>query len=150
MVNTFSNIQNLDINFPSPYAGVYHIAPLTLVNLHDDQNIDNRITRDLIYCLKDMETVNSYYKLEAVNITKTIQEKGFIHLIYHKRSAPIYIQDVQNPIITPEIMEKNIFKDFNYLNPLGTHETTGITLLTGNMEAPEYFTIVIKINITWD
>ena len=92
-----------------------------------------------------METVNSYYKLEAVNVIDTVQDKGFIHLIYHKRPVPVYIQDAQNPIITPNIMSKNIFKDFDYLNPLGTHETTGITLLIGNMEAPKYFTILITM-----
>ena len=142
MVNTFSNIQKLDINFPSPYAGVYHTAPLTFINLFTDNTLNPRIIKNITNCLKNMETVNSYYKLEAVNVIDTIQDKGFIHLIYHKRPVPVYIQDVQNPIITPKIMEKSIFTDFDYLDPLGTHETTGITLLTGNMEAPEDFTIV--------
>ena len=145
MVNTFSNVQKLDINFPSPYAGVYHTAPLTFINLFTDNQLDSLIIKNIANCLKNMETVNSYYKLEAVNVIDTIQDKGFIHLIYHKRPVPIYIQDAQNPIITPNIMSKNIFKDFDYLNPLGTHETTGITLLIGNMEAPEYFTIVITM-----
>lgn len=145
MVNTFSNIQNLDINFPSPYPGVYHTAPLTFINLFTDNPLDSRIIKNIANCLKDMETVNSYYKLEAVNVIDTIQDKGFIHLIYHKRPVPIYHQDVQNPIITPKIMEKNIFKDFDYLNSLGIHETTGITLLIGDMEAPEYFTIIITM-----
>ena len=145
MVNTFSNVQKLDINFPSPYAGVYHTAPLTFINLFTDSQLDSLIIKNIANCLKNMETVNSYYKLEAVNVIDTVQDKGFIHLIYHKRPVPVYIQDVQNPIITPNIMSKNIFKDFDYLNPLGTHETTGITLLIGNMEAPEYFTIVITM-----
>ena len=145
MVNTFSNIQKLDINFPSPYAGVYHTAPLTFINLFTDNTLNPRIIKNITNCLKNMETVNSYYKLEAVNVIDTIQDKGFIHLIYHKRPVPVYIQDAQNPIITPNIMSKNIFKDFDYLNPLGTYETTGITLLTGNMEAPEDFTIVITM-----
>ena len=145
MVNTFSNVQKLDINFPSPYAGVYHTAPLTFINLFTDNPLDSRIIKNIANCLKNMETVNSYYKLEAVNVIDTIQDKGFIHLIYHKRPVPVYIQDAQNPIITPKIMEKSIFKDFDYLNPLGTHETTGITLLIGNMEAPEYFTILITM-----
>ena len=145
MVNTFSNVQKLDINFPSPYAGVYHTAPLTFINLFTDNTLNPRIIKNITNCLKNMETVNSYYKLEAVNVIDTIQDKGFIHLIYHKRPVPVYIQDAQNPIITPNIMSKNIFKDFDYLNPLGTHETTGITLLIGDMEAPEYFTIVITM-----
>ena len=145
MVNTFSNVQKLDINFPSPYAGVYHTAPLTFINLFTDNTLNPRIIKNITNCLKNMETVNSYYKLEAVNVIDTIQDKGFIHLIYHKRPVPVYIQDVQNPIITPKIMENSIFKDFDYLNPLGTHETTGITLLIGNMEAPEDFTIVITM-----
>ena len=145
MVNTFSNVQKLDINFPSPYAGVYHTAPLTFINLFTDNQLDSRIIKNIANCLKNMETVNSYYKLEAVNVIDTVQDKGFIHLIYHKRPVPVYIQDAQNPIITPNIMSKNIFKDFDYLNPLGTHETTGITLLIGNMEAPKYFTIVITM-----
>ena len=145
MVNTFSNVQKLDINFPSPYAGVYHTAPLTFINLFTDNTLNPRIIKNIANCLKNMETVNSYYKLEAVNVIDTVQDKGFIHLIYHKRPVPVYIQDAQNPIITPNIMSKNIFKDFDYLNPLGTHETTGITLLTGNMEAPEDFTIVITM-----
>ena len=145
MVNTFSNVQKLDINFPSPYAGVYHTAPLTFINLFTDNTLNPRIIKNITNCLKNMETVNSYYKLEAVNVIDTVQDKGFIHLIYHKRPVPVYIQDAQNPIITPNIMSKNIFKDFDYLNPLGTHETTGITLLTGNMEAPEDFTIVITM-----
>ena len=145
MVNTFSNIQKLDINFPSPYAGVYHTAPLTFINLFTDNPLDSLIIKNIANCLKNMETVNSYYKLEAVNVIDTVQDKGFIHLIYHKRPVPVYLQDVQNPIITTNIMEKNIFKDFDYLNPLGTHETTGITLLIGNMEAPEDFTIVITM-----
>ena len=133
MVNTFSNVQKLDINFPSPYAGVYHTAPLTFINLFTDNTLNPRIIKNITNCLKNMETVNSYYKLEAVNVIDTIQDKGFIHLIYHKRPVPVYIQDAQNPIITPNIMSKNIFKDFDYLNPLGTHETTGTTLLIGNM-----------------
>ena len=145
MVNTLSNVQKLDINFPSPYAGVYHTAPLTFINLFTDNTLNPRIIKNITNCLKNMETVNSYYKLEAVNVIDTIQDKGFIHLIYHKRPVPVYIQDAQNPIITPDIMSKNIFKDFDYLNPLGTHETTGITLLIGNMEAPEYFTILITM-----
>ena len=145
MVNTFSNVQKLDINFPSPYAGVYHTAPLTFINLFTDNTLDSRIIKNIANCLKNMETVNSYYKLEAVNVIDTIQDKWFIHLIYNKRPVPVYIQDEQNPIIAPKIMEKSIFKDFDYLNPLGTHETTGITLLIGNMEAPEYFTIVITM-----
>ena len=145
MVNTLSNIQKLDINFPSPYAGVYHTAPLTFINLFTDNTLNPRIIKNITNCLKNMETVNSYYKLEAVNVIDTVQDKGFIHLIYHKRPVPVYIQDVQNPIITPKIMEKSIFNDFDYLNPLGTYETTGITLLTGNMEAPEDFTIVITM-----
>ena len=145
MVNTFSNVQKLDINFPSPYAGVYHTAPLTFINLFTDNPLDSLIIKNIVNCLKNMETVNSYYKLEAVNVIDTVQDKGFIHLIYHKRPVPVYIQDAQNPIITPNIMLKNIFKDFDYLNPLGTHETTGITLLIGDMEAPEYFTIVITM-----
>ena len=145
MVNTLSNVQKLDINFPSPYAGVYHTAPLTFINLFTDNTLNPRIIKNIANCLKNMETVNSYYKLEAVNVIDTVQDKGFIHLIYHKRPVPVYIQDAQNPIITPNIMSKNIFKDFDYLNPLGTHETTGITLLIGNMEAPEYFTIVITM-----
>ena len=145
MVHTFSNVQKLDINFPSPYAGVYHTAPLTFINLFTDNTLNPRIIKNIANCLKNMETVNSYYKLEAVNVIDTVQDKGFIHLIYHKRPVPVYIQDAQNPIITPNIMSKNIFKDFDYLNPLGTHETTGITLLTGNMEAPEDFTIVITM-----
>ena len=145
MVNTFSNVQKLDINFPSPYAGVYHTAPLTFINLFTDNTLNPRIIKNIANCLKNMETVNSYYKLEAVNVIDTVQDKGFIHLIYHKRPVPVYIQDVQNPIITPKIMEKSIFNDFDYLNPLGTYETTGITLLTGNMEAPADFTIVITM-----
>ena len=145
MVNTFSNVQKLDINFPSPYAGVYHTAPLTFINLFTDNTLNPRIIKNITNCLKNMETVNSYYKLEAVNVIDTVQDKGFIHLLYHTRPVPVYIQDAQNPIITPKIMEKSIFNDFDYLNPLGTHETTGITLLTGNMEAPEDFTIVITM-----
>lgn len=94
------------------------------------------------YCEYKPEKLELY---ENQELYKSLSDERVKKLGFKRVDGKLFKIYNHNPIITPNIMSKNIFKDFDYLNPLGTHETTGITLLIGNMEAPEYFTIVITM-----
>lgn len=133
-----------EIYIPTPFAGIYHIASLVYINAHDEDHLPDIIYKGLVSVLQDLETLNSYYKLDIINLTRLSNNQLLGTLIYTKRPRSIYPEDHNNPILTPKIMEYILLKELPILYPLGTY-TTPNTLLIGDMKAPE----ILTVNITF-
>lgn len=144
MNTQFLKTSQSEIYIPTPFAGMYHIASLVYINAHDENPLPDTIYKDLISALQDMKTLNSYYKLEIINLTRLSNNQLLGTLIYKKRSRFLYPEDYNNPIVTPKIMEYILLNELHLLDPLGI-ATTPSTLLTGDMKAPE----ILTVNITF-
>lgn len=144
MNTRFLNVTQSEIYIPTPFAGLYHIASIVYTNAHDENPLSDIIHKDLVSALQDMETLNSYYTLDIINITRLSNNQLLGTLIYKKRPRSIYPEDYNNPIVTPKIMEYILSKELHFLDPLGTY-TTPNTLLTGDMKAPK----ILTVNITF-
>lgn len=144
MNTRFLNVTQSEIYIPTPFAGLYHIASIVYTNAHDENPLSDTIHKDLVSALQDLKTLNSYYKLDIINITRLSNNQLLGTLIYNKRPRSIYPEDYNNPIVTPKIMEHILLKELPLLSPLGTY-TTPNTLLIGDMKAPK----VLTVNITF-
>lgn len=144
MNTRFLNVTQSEIYIPTPFAGLYHIASIVYTNAHDENPLSDIIHKDLVSALQDMETLNSYYTLDIINITRLSNNQLLGTLIYKKRPRSIYPEDYNNPIVTPKIIEYILLKELHFLDPLGTY-TTPNTLLTGDMKAPK----ILTVNITF-
>lgn len=144
MNTQFLKTSQSEIYIPTPFAGMYHIASLVYINAHDEDHLPDLIYEDLVSVLQDTETLNSYYQLNIINLTRLSNNQLIGTLIYKKRPRPIYPDDNDSPEITPDIMRYILLEELPLLNPLGI-ATTPNTLLTGNMKAPE----ILTVNITF-
>ena len=144
MNTQFLNVTQSKIYIPTPFAGMYHIAPIVYANAHDEDRLSDTIYKDLVSALQDLETLNSYYELDIINLTRLSNNQLLGTLIYKKRPRSLYPQDYNNPIVTPKIMEYILLNELHLLDTLGIY-TTPNTLLIGNMEAPE----ILTVNITF-
>lgn len=144
MDTQFLKTSQSEIYIPTPFAGMYHIASLVYINAHDEDHLPDIIYEDLVSVLQDTETLNSYYQLNIINLTRLSNNQLMGTLIYKKRPRPIYPDDNDSPEITPDIMKYILLEELPLLNPLGI-ATTPSTLLTGNMKAPE----ILTVNITF-
>ena len=144
MNTQFLKTSQSEIYIPTPFAGMYHIASLVYINAHDEDPLPDIIYEDLVSVLQDTETLNSYYKLDIINLTRLSNNQLLGTLIYNKRPRSIYPDDNDSPIVTPDIMRYILLEELPLMNPLGTY-TTPNTLLTGNMKAPK----VLTVNITF-
>lgn len=144
MNTQFLNVTQSEIYIPTPFAGLYHIASIVYANAHDEDPLPDTIYKDLISSLQDTDILNSYYKLEIINLTRLSNNQLLGTLIYNERPRSLYPDDYNNPIVTPKIMEYILLNELHSLDPLGTY-TTPNTLLTGNMEAPK----ILTVNITF-
>lgn len=142
MNTQFLTVTQSEIYIPTPFAGIYHIASITYANSHDENPLPDTIYRDLVSVLQDTDTLNSYYKLEIINLTRLSNNQLLGTLIYSQRPRSIYPEDHNNPIVTPKIMEHILLKELPLMDPLGIC-TTPNTLLIGDMKAPEIFTVNI-------
>ena len=144
MNTQFLKTSQSEIYIPTPFAGMYHISSLVYINAHDEDHLPDIIYEDLVSVLQDTETLNSYYQLNIINLTRLSNNQLIGTLIYKKRPRPIYPDDNDSPEITPDIMKYILLEELPLLNPLGI-ATTPNTLLTGNMKAPE----ILTVNITF-
>ena len=144
MNTQFLKTSQSEIYIPTPFAGMYHIASIVYANAHDEDPLPDHTYQDLVSALQDLETLNSYYKLDIINLTRLSNNQLLGTLIYTKRPRSIYPEDYNNPIVTPKIMEYILLKELPLLNTLGI-ATTPNTLLIGDMKAPE----ILTINITF-
>lgn len=142
MNTQFLKTSQSEIYIPTPFAGMYHIASIVYTNAHDEDPLPDIIYKDLVSVLQDLETLNSYYKLDIINLTRLSNNQLLGTLIYTKRPRSIYPGDHNNPILTPRIM-KYILKELPILDSLGTY-TTHATI-TENIEAPK----ILTVNITF-
>lgn len=137
-----------EFHYRSPYPGVYHSAAFNFMNLAGNDDRPPIFTANLRSMLENMESINSYYMLESINVTLLRDNDTLIgELIFSKRDTPIYYQDHQNPTITPSVM-KDLCRDLDKVNIGVIHYlTTSLHSITGDMKAPEVFTITIKSQI---
>ena len=142
MNTQFLKTSQSEIYIPTPFAGMYHIASIVYTNAHDEDRLSDTIYKDLVSALQDLETLNSYYELDIINLTRLSNNQLLGTLIYTKRPRSIYPGDHNNPILTPRIM-KYILKELPILDSLGTY-TTHATIIE-NMEFPK----ILTINITF-
>ena len=142
MNTQFLNVTQSEIYIPTPFAGLYHISSIVYTNAHDEDPLPYPIYKSLVSVLQDLETLNSYYKLDIINLTRLSNNQLLGTLIYTKRPRSIYPIDHNNPIVTPKIMEHILLRELPLITPIGTY-TTPNTLLTGDMKAPEIFTVNI-------
>ena len=145
MNTRFLNVTQSEIYIPTPFAGLYHIASIVYTNAHDENPLSDIIHKDLVSVLQDLETLNSYYKLDIINITRLSNNQLLGTLIYSKRPRSIYPEDYNNPKITPEILEYIVSKELPFIGTiLGTY-TIPITSITKDTEAPK----ILTVNITF-
>lgn len=142
MNTQFLKTSQSEIYIPTPFAGLYHIASIVYANAHDEDPLPDITYRDLVSVLQDLETLNSYYALEIINLNRLSNNQLLGTLIYKKRPRSIYPEDYYNLIVTPKIMEHILLRELPLITPIGTY-TTPNTLLTGDMKAPEIFTVNI-------
>ena len=142
MNTQFLKTSQSEIYIPTPFAGMYHIASIVYANAHDEDTLPDHTYQDLVSALQDLETLNSYYKLDIINLTRLSNNQLLGTLIYTKRPRSIYPGDHNSPILTPKIL-KYILKELPILDSLGTY-TTHATI-TENIELPK----ILTINITF-
>lgn len=142
MNTQFLKTSQSEIYIPTPFAGIYHVASITYANAHDEDPLPDIIYSDLVAVLQDTETLNSYYALEIINLTRLSNNQLLGNLIYRKRSRSLYPEDFNYPIITPKIMQHIISRELPLISPLGTY-TTSNTISEEDMKAPKIFTVNI-------
>ena len=143
MNTQFLKTTQSEIYIPTPFAGIYHIASLVYINAHDEDPLPDTIYKDLVSALQDTETLNSYYQLDIINLTRLSDNQLLGTLIYKKRPRSLYPEDYHTPQVTSGRMEHILSKDLQFLNPLGII-TTSNTLLTEGMKAPKILTVNIS------
>ena len=144
MNTQFLKTSQSEIYIPTPFAGLYHISSIVYTNAHDEDPLPYPIYKSLVSVLQDLETLNSYYKLDIINLTRLSNNQLLGTLIYTKRPRSIDPIDHNNPIVTHKIMEYILLKELPLIDPLGTY-TTPSTLLIGDMKAPK----ILTVNITF-
>lgn len=142
MNTQFLKTSQSEIYIPTPFAGMYHIASIIYANAHDEDPLPDHIYQDLVSALQDLETLNSYYKLDIISLTRLSNNQLLGTLIYTKRPRSIYPGDHHNTIIIPKIL-KYILKELPILDSLGTY-TTHATI-TENIELPK----ILTVNVTF-
>ena len=140
MNTQFLKTSQSEIYIPTPFAGLYHIASIVYANAHDEDPLPDITYRDLVSVLQDLETLNSYYALEIINLNRLSNNQLLGTLIYKKRPRSLY-PDYDNPIITPKIMEHILLRELPLITPIGTYTTS----LTEDMKAPG----ILTVNITF-
>lgn len=145
MNTLFLNVTQSEIYIPTPFAGLYHIAPIVYTNAHDENPLSDIISQDLVSVLQDLETLNSYYELDIINITRLSNNQLLGTLIYNKRPGPIYPKDYNNPNITSKILEHIVLKELPLIETISGTYTIPITSITKDTEAPK----VLTVNITF-
>lgn len=143
MNTQFLKTTQSEIYIPTPFAGIYHIAPLVYINAHDEDPLPDTIYKDLVSALQDTETLNSYYQLGIINLTRLSDNQLLGTLTYKKRPRSLYPEDYNNPKVTPNIMKHILLNDISSLNTLGIITPT-YTLLTKDMETPKILTVTIS------
>ena len=138
MNTQFLKTSQSEIYIPTPFAGLYHIASIVYANAHDEDPLPDTTYRDLVSVLQDLETLNSYYALEIINLNLLSNNQLLGTLIYKKRPRSIYPEDYNNPIITPKYLQHILSSELPLIKPIGTY-TTSLT----DMKAPEIFTVNI-------
>lgn len=144
MDTQFLKTSQSEIYIPTPFAGMYHIASLVYINAHDEDPLPDIIYKDLVSVLQNTETLNSYYQLNIINLTRLSNNQLIGTLIYKKRPRSLYPKDYDSPEVTLKIMEYILLKDVYFLNTLGI-ATTPNTLFAGDMKAPE----ILTVNVTF-
>lgn len=134
----FLKTSQSEIYIPTPFAGLYHIASIVYANAHDEDPLPDTTYRDLVSVLQDLETLNSYYALEIINLNRLSNNQLLGTLIYKKRQRSLYPEDYNNPIITPKYLQHILSSELPLIKPIGTY-TTSLT----DMKAPEIFTVNI-------
>lgn len=138
MNTKFLKTSQSEIYIPTPFAGLYHVAPIVYANAYDEDTLPDITYRDLVSVLQDLETLNSYYALEIINLNLLSNNQLLGTLIYKKRPRSIYPEDYNNPIITPKYLQHILSSELPLIKPIGTY-TTSLT----DMKAPEIFTVNI-------
>ena len=138
MNTKFLKTSQSEIYIPTPFAGLYHIASLVYANAHDEDPLPDTTYRDLVLVLRDLETLNSYYALEIINLNRLSNNQLLGTLIYKKRQRSLYPEDHNNPIITPKHLQYILSSELPVIKPMGTY-TSSLT----DMKAPEIFTVNI-------
>lgn len=139
MNTKFLKTSQSEIYIPTPFAGLYHIASIVYANAHDEDPLPDTTYRDLVCVLQDLETLNSYYALEIINLNRLSNNQLLGTLIYKKRQRSLYPEDYNNPIITPKYLQYILSSELPLITPIGTYTTS----LTEDMKAPEIFTVNI-------
>lgn len=142
MNTQFLKTSQSKIYIPTPFAGMYHIAPIVYANAHDEDPLPDHIYQDLGSALQGMETINSYYKLDIINLTRLSNNQLLGTLIYTKRPRSIYPGDHHNTITIPKIL-KYILKELPIMYSLGNY-TTHAPIIE-NMELPK----ILTVNVTF-
>lgn len=138
MNTQFLKTSQSEIYIPTPFAGLYHVASIVYANAYDEDPLPDTTYRDLVSVLQDLETLNSYYALEIINLNLLSNNQLLGTLIYKKRPRSIYPEDYNNPIITPKYLQHILSSELPLIKPIGTY-TTSLT----DMKAPEIFTVNI-------
>ena len=138
MNTEFLKTSQSEIYIPTPFAGLYHIASIVYANAHDEDTLPDITYGDLVSVLQDLETLNSYYALEIINLNLLSNNQLLGTLIYKKRPRSLYPEDYNNPIITPKYLQHILSSELPLIKPIGTY-TTSLT----DMKAPEIFTVNI-------
>ena len=138
MNTEFLKTSQSEIYIPTPFAGLYHVAPIVYANAHDEDTLPDITYGDLVSVLQDLETLNSYYALEIINLNLLSNNQLLGTLIYKKRPRSLYPEDYNNPIITPKYLQHILSSELPLIKPIGTY-TTSLT----DMKAPEIFTVNI-------
>ena len=139
MNTKFLKTSQSEIYIPTPFAGLYHIASIVYANAHDEDPLPDTTYRDLVLVLQDLETLNSYYALEIINLNRLSNNQLLGTLIYKKRQRSLYPEDYNNPIITPKYLQHILSNELPLITPIGTYTTS----LPEDMKAPEIFTVNI-------
>ena len=139
MNTKFLKTSQSEIYIPTPFAGLYHIASIVYANAHDEDPLPDTTYRDLVSVLQDLETLNSYYALEIINLNRLSNNQLLGTLIYKKRQRSLYPEDHNNPIITPKYLQHILSNELPLITPIGTYTTSPME----DMKAPEIFTVNI-------
>lgn len=139
MNTQFLKTSQSEIYIPTPFAGLYHVASIVYANAHDEDPLPDTTYRDLVSVLQDLETLNSYYALEIINLNRLSNNQLLGTLIYKKRQRSLYPEDHNNPIITPKYLQHILSRELPLITPIGTYTTS----ITEDMKAPEIFTVNI-------
>lgn len=121
MNTQFLKTSQSEIYIPTPFAGIYHIASLVYTNAHDEDPLSDTVYNDLVSALQNTETLNSYYALEIINLTRLSNNQLLGTLIYKERPRSLYPEDHEHPKIIPKILDYILTRESLFLNDLGNY-----------------------------